>query len=207
MPKVVVFSPYYNRGHVVERTVLSIENQTYTDFEAYFVDDGSTDDTYAQLLRLSSQRVHARTQPNKGFTRTIIDTINETDSEFIAIQGSGDVSLPSRLEKQVALLSENPDVVLVGCHRQQLSEIDGRTDHHSASSREGPPCAVDLREPLFSGGGYLSPISLREGGWLPVLLYIQARPGPMAATLCVWTLRHRSGSAVQGLYLARVRFS
>ena len=37
--------PTYNRAHLLEATLNSILNQTFTDFEVLIIDDGSTDGT------------------------------------------------------------------------------------------------------------------------------------------------------------------
>lgn len=124
MPRVIVISPYYNRADFVDRTVEGIRSQTYEDYEAHFVDDGSEDGTYQALSRHAAPRIVVSSQLNKGLTKTLIDVIDATDSEFIAIQGSGDVSLPARLERQVACLSDDPAIVMAGCHRRSISEMD-----------------------------------------------------------------------------------
>lgn len=42
---VSVIIPTYNRAHLVGRSIKSILNKTYQDFEIIVVDDGSTDNT------------------------------------------------------------------------------------------------------------------------------------------------------------------
>ena len=48
--KVSVIIPTYNRAHCIEETIISVLNQTYTDFEIIVIDDGSSDDT-AEVLK------------------------------------------------------------------------------------------------------------------------------------------------------------
>jgi len=151
MPKVVVISPYYNREQFVKRTMESLIDQTYSDFQAIFVDDGSTDRTFETMEKFASGRVTCRTQQNTGFTNTMINTIAETDSEFIAVQGSGDVSHPRRLEKQVGLLESDPDVVLIGCHRRAVSEVNGEI-RHIRPQLEADQLAQVMAENPFSQG-------------------------------------------------------
>ena len=43
--QVTVILPLYNKAKLVSRALDSIANQTYTDWEAIVVDDGSTDDS------------------------------------------------------------------------------------------------------------------------------------------------------------------
>lgn len=45
MPTLTVFTPAYNRAHTIERTYLSLKNQSCKDFLWLIIDDGSTDNT------------------------------------------------------------------------------------------------------------------------------------------------------------------
>ena len=40
-----VFTPTYNRAHLLHRVFNSLQDQTFTDFEWLIIDDGSTDNT------------------------------------------------------------------------------------------------------------------------------------------------------------------
>ena len=50
MEKISIVIPCYNVEDTVERCILSIKKQTYENFEAIFVDDGSTDNT-SQIIK------------------------------------------------------------------------------------------------------------------------------------------------------------
>lgn len=125
--KVSVVTGFYNRGHVLERTVRSILSQTFDDFELLVFDDASTDETQAIFRRLEQElddpRLrYLRFDKNQGFTRCLVTAIGITSGEYIAIQGSGDVSLPRRLELQVRRLDEDPTVGAVGCWYSNIEE-------------------------------------------------------------------------------------
>lgn len=120
-PKVSVITGYYNRAHVLERTIQSIFNQTFTDFELIVFDDASTDDTRECLSKLTNKLNDARLKiihhnKNKGFTIGLIEAIAISKGEYIAIQGSGDISHKNRLKKQTELLNRSPNVGVVGCY-------------------------------------------------------------------------------------------
>src|SRR5262245_30441703 len=70
--KVSVIVPVYNPGPYVEDLISSLLRQSLpsTEFEAVFVDDGSTDDTPARLDALTAEHPHLRVlhQDNSGWS-------------------------------------------------------------------------------------------------------------------------------------------
>lgn len=125
--RVSVIVGYYKRRAVLGKTIDSLMSQSFRDFEIIVFDDASKDGTAEALAELSTKyddarfryRVHEK---NRGFVNGLVDAISDARGEYIAIQGSGDVSLPRRLEYQVALLDGNPDVGLVGSWYRSIKE-------------------------------------------------------------------------------------
>lgn len=117
MPKVQVVSAFYNRAALLARTVDSIVDQTFTDVIHDVVDDGSSD-AFAESMApyLGHDRVHIRSQTNRGFVATMIEAIAAGDSDYVAVLGSGDAAHPERLARQVALLDDRPDLGFVASH-------------------------------------------------------------------------------------------
>ena len=60
---------------------------------------------------------------NKGFVRNLIDIISNVDSKYVAIHGSGDISLPERIESQIKFLLSNPEVGIVSCNTTTTNNI------------------------------------------------------------------------------------
>jgi len=48
--KFSIITPTYNRSHTLERSINSILNQEYQNFEMIIIDDGSTDETAIPIL-------------------------------------------------------------------------------------------------------------------------------------------------------------
>ena len=69
-PRISVVIPAYNMDSTVEKSVRSVLNQTYTDFELILIDDGSTDQTPQILDRLAAEdaRIRVIHQENKGLS-------------------------------------------------------------------------------------------------------------------------------------------
>src|SRR5918993_3885046 len=52
-PSVSVIIPVYNRVNLVRETLQSVIDQTYADWEAIVVDDGSTDGSYELVIKFA----------------------------------------------------------------------------------------------------------------------------------------------------------
>lgn len=113
----------FNRAPHLDECLDSILAQTYRNWELVFIDDASTDDSFAvadawvQKNResLQERRVTLHRLPrNIGFAGAINVGFYLAQGEFIAVQDSDDYSHPLRLERQVTFLQENPDTEMVG---------------------------------------------------------------------------------------------
>ena len=98
----VIMSTYNNQssvGYAIE----SVLNQTYKDIELLIMNDGSIDNTKEVLGKyLDNEKVKVFTnKENIGLTKSLNILINESKGNFIARQDSDDISLDSRLEKQL----------------------------------------------------------------------------------------------------------
>lgn len=66
-PTVSIIIPTYNRARLIGRSIKSVLNQTYQDFEIIVVDDGSTDNTEEVVSSFNDERIrHIRHGENKG---------------------------------------------------------------------------------------------------------------------------------------------
>jgi glycosyltransferase involved in cell wall biosynthesis len=129
VPLVSVITGYYNRGHLLDRTLQSILSQTYQNLELIIFDDFSTDDTRIRLAKyqeLDDPRIKVILhETNLGFVQGMINAINVAKGEFIAVQSSGDISLPERIAAQSRALVDNPEIGVVGCHYENIIEQRG----------------------------------------------------------------------------------
>ncbi len=130
----MVVSVFYNRADMVASTVQCLLDQSHPDLRILLVDDGSTDDTlHAMRDFAQDKRVEIQTGKNVGFVQAISRALAGRPEEYIAIHGSGDVSLRRRIEAQVALATSRPDVDVVGCWVRHINEEGSlrRVDRHT----------------------------------------------------------------------------
>ncbi len=128
----------YNAGPELRETLDSILGQTFTGFELIVVDDGS-----AHPVQIADPRVRViRHEQNRGLTRALIDGSAAARGEYIARHDAGDVSLPTRFEKQVALLDAAPDVAFVSCFTQFIGPEREPLFVHRGGERAAEPIPI-----------------------------------------------------------------
>lgn len=107
---VSIITPSWNCGKFLEETILSIQAQTYTNWELLFQDDCSTDETQERVLRLSAEdaRIKYECNPqNSGAAVTRNNALRRAEGKWIAFLDSDDLWSPDKLEKQIKFMVEN----------------------------------------------------------------------------------------------------
>lgn len=112
-PKISVIIPVYNHEKFLKETIESVLNQTFEDFELLINDDCSTDGSAEIIKSFSDERITAVfSKKNCGTVASLNRLVNMAKGEYIAVMGSDDVWLPEKLEKQLAVLEENPQLAV-----------------------------------------------------------------------------------------------
>jgi glycosyltransferase involved in cell wall biosynthesis len=137
MPKVSVVIPAYNAITYLPEAVDSVLRQTYTDFEALIIDDGSSDQTADWASQIADSRVKLISQENKGLPGARNTGIIQAQGEYIAFLDADDLWTPTKLEKQVHCLENNPTVGLVHTWMLLVDEHGKSTGRVMKSNAEG----------------------------------------------------------------------
>jgi glycosyltransferase involved in cell wall biosynthesis len=111
-PLVSVIVPVYNGAATIRTSLQSVFAQSWKAFECIVVDDGSTDGT-GEIIRATWPQVKVIHQQNQGVSAARNNGIRHASGTLLAFQDADDYWMPGKLEAQVKVFSENPDVVLV----------------------------------------------------------------------------------------------
>jgi len=115
-PLVSVMMPIYNGEKTLPLALASLKAQTYTNWKAIIVNDGSTDGTKEFLNALDDPRfkiIHF--EKNKGRPYARQAALDAAEGKYLAFLDADDFYHPEKLEKQVKVMEENPEVDLVSC--------------------------------------------------------------------------------------------
>lgn len=124
-PKVSILMSVYNGKDYLEEAIDSILNQTFKDFEFLIIDDCSMDNSWEILSTYAQADTRIRlikNSENLGLTKSLNKGLNLAEGKYIARQDADDVSLPQRLEKQVAVMDADSQCVLVSCSLNHINK-------------------------------------------------------------------------------------
>ena len=99
---VSIVVPLYNKVNYVRRSLDSIANQSFGDFEVIIVNDGSTDGSERVAASYPDSRFRILSQENKGPGAARNAGVAEAEGELVAFLDADDEWLPHHLESAVA---------------------------------------------------------------------------------------------------------
>jgi glycosyltransferase involved in cell wall biosynthesis len=147
-PAVSVVIATYNYAHYLPSALDSVLAQTVKDLEVIVVDDGSTDDTqdvmreYGELSFLRYVRTENRGQPAAENTG-----VRQARAPWVAFLDADDQWLPAKIEKQLALARNDPDLGVVYSRRLWVDPAG---------------CVLDRPQPVLHRGEVLETMFLRN---------------------------------------------
>jgi len=120
----------FNGADTLADALESALAQTMEDFELIAIDDGSTDDSFAVLNLYASRdsRVTVlRNTHNIGIANSLNRAIHIARSPYIARLDHDDINISIRLEQQIKVLDNNPQIGVVSCFVDPLFSQDAST--------------------------------------------------------------------------------
>lgn len=122
-PLVSIILPVYNRPEVV-KTINSILEQTYSNFELLIIDNASTDETIQMIKRIDDERIKIYiNEVNHGQTFSLNRGISLAQGKYIARIDSDDLMIPTRLEKQVSYMESNLECIICGSNVELIDDV------------------------------------------------------------------------------------
>lgn len=109
-PLVSVITPIYNCEKFLEKCILSVQNQTYCNWEMILIDDASTDGSSKIAKDIAAENtsiIYEKFSENKGAAVARNRAIELARGEFIAFLDADDFWAPDKLEVQVEYMLKN----------------------------------------------------------------------------------------------------
>lgn len=144
---VSVVVPAYNAAAFVRQAVDSVLAQTHAPLEILVINDGSTDET-PQVLDAYGDAIRVIHQRNGGLSNARNRGIREARGEHVAFLDADDRWLPEKLARQVAVLSQRPEIGF--CSTRTLVETPA---HELTGEWQCPRLEGSLLATLFLRNG------------------------------------------------------
>jgi len=121
-PLVSVVMSVYNGEKFLAASIESILGQTFRNLEFIIINDGSTDNGQKIINSYlkNDKRIKSVIRKNKGLIYSLNEGLNLAKGEYIARQDADDISLPGRLETQVAVLEKEKSIGMVGSNYEWI---------------------------------------------------------------------------------------
>lgn len=111
-----VVIPLYNKEKSIAATLQTVLNQTFTDYEIVIVNDGSTDNSVAEVEKVQDARIRLIHQQNGGVSAARNRGIKEAKGDLIAFLDADDEWKPEYLATQYHLSQKYSECSVFTCN-------------------------------------------------------------------------------------------
>jgi glycosyltransferase involved in cell wall biosynthesis len=160
LPKVSVIIPSYQNEKELPRAIKSVQNQDFKDLEIIIINNASTDNTsqVCDYLAKNDNRIKwVELFKNVGPAGARNEGVNISLGKYIAFIDADDEWLDGKLNTQVELLEQYPDISLVFCDGFLVNELTNEKIFISKLNK-----LMD-RKLIFKATDYSSSVYLIEG--------------------------------------------
>ncbi|WP_071467069.1 glycosyltransferase family 2 protein [Polynucleobacter asymbioticus] len=113
LPKVSIVMPSFNQVQFIERSILSVLNQSYPNVELIVIDGGSTDGSVEIIKQYQDRISYWESEPDRGQAHAINKGLAIATGEWVGWQNSDDVYTEDAIEKLIECAHKNPSAGLV----------------------------------------------------------------------------------------------
>ena len=124
-PLISIIIPTFNRASMLDNSIESVRQQTFSDWELIIVDDASTDETENVIRKHMAEDIRIRYikhNSNIGANATRNRGIQESSGDYIAFLDDDDRWNPDKLSLQYDYFKEHPDVGVVYCGYRYIDQ-------------------------------------------------------------------------------------
>jgi glycosyltransferase involved in cell wall biosynthesis len=154
-PLVSIVIVAHNNWPDLEVAIESALNQSHRNTEVLVIDNGSTDETPSEVERLYASSVRYIRQPNLHGSGGYNKGIAESRGDFIQLLDGDDFLAPNKIEKQLRVFRESPEVDIVYGDTRQIQGGTGRPAWYDWETTEHADMLATLIDPPQESDGLL----------------------------------------------------
>ncbi|MDL2262838.1 glycosyltransferase [Bacteroidales bacterium OttesenSCG-928-I21] len=130
----VIMATFNEPSEQINKSIQSVLNQTFRDFELLIIDDSTKPETVVAIdnSAQSDSRVKVIRKPQRmGFAPALNIGLLQARGKYIARMDADDISMPDRFELQIAFLDKNPNIAIVGGAMDIINEKGEIVSHRN----------------------------------------------------------------------------
>ncbi|MBP1531463.1 MAG: glycosyltransferase [Bacteroidaceae bacterium] len=124
VPAISVMMCAYNAEQYLREAIESVLQQTFKDFEFVIVDDGSTDNTVAIVQSYKDRRIRL-VRGEHDYIRSLNLGMRNCRADLVARMDADDKMMPQRLERQLAVMQDSPDLAVCFSWAEKFGAAEG----------------------------------------------------------------------------------
>ena len=131
-PKISIVMPSYNQAQYIERSILSVINQNYTNVQLIIIDGGSDDGTIKVINKYLDYVDYFVSEPDKGQSDALNKGFKIANGDIYGWLNSDDLYLEDVFYSAVRAFQNNDSKSIVFGDWLSINEKDNILDHHFA---------------------------------------------------------------------------
>jgi len=160
---VTIGLPFFNNEKTLLYAIKSILGQTYSNFELYLIDDGSTDSSYEIARKISETDPRVKLiidGENRGLVSRLNQIIDLANGNYIARMDADDIMMKTKLEKQIKLLKEKPSIDVIATGAFTIDENNNIT-----GVRDTKPIQIKTAKNVIKTAILIHPTIVAKKSW------------------------------------------
>ncbi|OGR56374.1 MAG: hypothetical protein A3I11_04165 [Elusimicrobia bacterium RIFCSPLOWO2_02_FULL_39_32] len=158
--KVSVLMPVLNGEKNLRNAIQSILTQTFNDFKFIIIDDGSTDKSQEVIASFHDPRIQLINNPKMlGLSASLNIGMKISRGYYIARMDVDDISLPTRLAKQVSFMDNHSEIGISGTWIKLLGEENNQIWKYHSNPQI-------LKSELFFNNVFAHPSMIMRREWM-----------------------------------------
>ena len=155
-PLVSILMPCFNHEKYIAVAINSVLEQTYKNIELIIIDDGSSDRTWAEIVKFKDHpNITVQRQKNVGLIETLKILRKMANGEYITILASDDRFYPWKIEVMIDEFRRQPDIIFC-TGKTDIIDQNGNVIGNIVGEYDGED---DLYNRLINGRTYVSSVS------------------------------------------------
>src|ERR1039458_1153994 len=130
--KISILVPVYNHAEFLPAALDSILAQTYSDWEAIVVNDGSTDSTPEVMAQYAARdpRIRIYHKPNGGTGSALNKALRHASADWLCWLSSDDLFEKDKMEVHARAIRDNPGKMFFHSEHSLLDHATGVKKHN-----------------------------------------------------------------------------